>query len=96
MTETPCQRDGMAMVKLHRETRPPAELMNAAALKYAEWDAFEFEKLDKKHPGLVGKELAEWMTLKSHKPSDYKSECIAKHGLLCCCLAMTRINDFML
>ena len=67
----------MAMVKLHRESRPPGQLMSAAAQKYAVWDAFEYEKLDKKQPGLVGKELAEWMTLKGHKPPDYKSECIA-------------------
>jgi hypothetical protein len=86
----------MAMVKLHRETRPPAELMNAAALKYAEWDAFEFEKLDKKHPRVVGKELAELMTLRDLMPKGYRSKCIASHGLHCCCLAMTRLTDCML
>ena len=87
MTETPCQRDAvMSIRESPRESRPPQELMNAAAQKHSSWNADEYERLDKKHPRVVGKELAELMTLKDHMPKGYKSKCIASHGLHCCCL----------
>ena len=93
MTETPCQRDAvMSIRESPRESRPPQELMNAAAQKLSSWNADEYER----HPGVVGKELAELMTLKDLMPKGYKSKCIASHGLHCCCLAMTRLTDCML
>jgi hypothetical protein len=82
VTESPCQRDAvMSIRESPRESRPPQDLMNAAAQKHSSWNADEYERLDKKHPRVVGKELAELMTLKDHMPKGYRSKCIASHGL---------------